>query len=529
MKLERLHESVLPSIALLSGLTLAIVAGNLAGSGKTGMVGALIGGIIAMSFFLMIRQRVWMLIPATWMLGGKISVLPLPFSVAHLGILFAFGTFLLLKAFKIIRLKPKLGLVEVWMFANLAYLVTVFLRNPVGVEALGADRVGGRPYFDIFIAFLGFWVLSRAVASTRDAFFLPLLVIAGNFFHATINVIANHFPSTIGPLSRLYSGIAAAENLDALPALPGEGTDRQGHLAGLGSSIWLFACSRWRPATLLNPLFFGRFLIFLFAAYAVLLSGFRSFLFGMMLTFMIGTYFHRGMVETVKAGMIGLVALTLLISLQGTIIDLPLSAQRALSFLPGNWDYAAKSEAKGSTEWRVEMWKAMLTGNKYIANKWLGDGFGFTRHQLQVMNANALTRSSADQQENLMIGGGVHSGPISSIRYVGIVGLIIFVALLVLVLMRAFRLIHRAAGTPYYALALFIGIPAIYHPLSFLFIFGAFEGDLPHAIITIGMQKMLENSLDAYEASRKEAPAPVEARPKIHLRRPEYAPAGRLG
>src|SRR5688572_12069688 len=197
MKLERLHESVLSFIVLLGGLCLAIFAGSIAGSGRMGTIGMLVGGIGAMAFFLIIRQRVWMLIPATWMLGGQISVLPLPFTVAHLGILFAFGTFLLLKAFKLIRLKPTLGLVEIWMLAVLVYLLTVFVRNPVGVEAFGSERVCVRPYFNILVAALGFWVLARAVATPKDAFFLPLLVIAGNGFNALINAIAFRFPSTV--------------------------------------------------------------------------------------------------------------------------------------------------------------------------------------------------------------------------------------------------------------------------------------------------------------------------------------------
>ncbi len=90
--------------------------------------------------------------------------------------------------------------------------------------------------------------------------------------------------------------------------------------------------------------------------------------------FILGSYFRRGMPEVLRAAVLGGGVLSLLILVQGNIINLPFAAQRTLSFLPGKWDYAAKSEAQGSTEWRVEMWKAMLTGNKYIENKWLAMG-----------------------------------------------------------------------------------------------------------------------------------------------------------
>ncbi len=529
MKLERLHESVLPVIAILSGLLLAIFVGSLAGTGNTGSVGLVIAVIVAVGFFLFVRQRMWMLIPATGMLDGQITVLPLPFTVAHLSILFAFGTFLLLKAFKIVRLKPKLGLADIWMFIVLAYLATVFARNPVGVEALASERVGGRPYVSIIIAFLGSWVLARSVATVRDAFWFPLLVVAGNGFHLVINEIAYRFPSTVGPLSRLYNGIAAAENPDALPALPGEGSNRKGHYGGVGSALWQLACTRWRPMTLINPLYFGRFLIFLFAVYSVFQSGFRSAVISMMLMFLMATYFRRGIGEVIQATLFLVLAVMLLVAMQGTIIDLPLPAQRALSFLPGHWDYMAKKEAEGSTQWRVEMWKQMLSGNKYIENKWLGDGFGFTRAQLQIMLANTINGSNEDQQENLMISGGVHSGPITAIRYVGYVGLALFMVFLIFVAIRAVRLIHRSEGTPFYPLALFLGLPSIVHPFTYVLIFGAYEADLPHAIMAVGLQKLLENSLDAYAAIQKkeETPTPVQpAIPKFR-RPPHFAPLPR--
>jgi len=529
MKLERLHESVLPSIALLSGLSLAIVAGFLAGNGQTGSVMMLMGAIAAVAFLLIVRQRMWMLIPATWMLSGKISVLPVPFSIAQTSILFAFGTYLLLKAFKVIRLRPKFDLVDTWMSVVLVYLLMVFIRNPVGVEALGSDRVGGRPYVDVIIAFLAFWVLRQSVASPREAFFVPLLGVVGHGFHAVLNAIAYRFPSTVGPLSRLYSGIGAAENPDALPPMPGEEASRLSYLQGLGVGMFAYACARWRPFTLLNPLKIGRFLIFAFAVFAVLQSGFRSALIGLAQWFLLSTYFRRGVPEVGRVMVLGAVGIALLVAVQGTLINLPLPMQRTLSFLPGQWDYAAKSDAKGSTEWRVEMWKTMLTGNKYIANKWFGDGFGFTRRQLEIMSANRLTGGTADQQENIMIGGGVHSGPVSSIRYVGYVGLILFLIFVTLIAIRGVRLIRRSQDTPHYTLALMIGIPSVLFPFNFIFIFGAFEGDLPNALFACGMQKLLENSLDAYEASQKKATEPVEAKQRIQPRRPRYAPVGHLG
>jgi hypothetical protein len=86
-------------------------------------------------------------------------------------------------------------------------------------------------------------------------------------------------------------------------------------------------------------------------------------------------------------------------------------------------------------------------------------------------------------------------------------------------------LILRAKGTPFFPMALALGMPAILYPFNFLFIFGGFEGDLPAVIVIIGMQKMLENSLDAYEDRAKVSAPEVIQPPKPRASR-RFTPAG---
>jgi len=152
MKIEQLHETVRPVTAIVVGLTLAVICGSLVGKGEPKWVFVLFAGIAALIALLIARERIWMVIPATWMLGGKVLILPLPFTVTQLGVFVAVGMYLVFKALKLVRFKPKVGTVEIWMMIMIVYMVTVFVRNPAGMEALGSDRVGGRPYFDIVVA-----------------------------------------------------------------------------------------------------------------------------------------------------------------------------------------------------------------------------------------------------------------------------------------------------------------------------------------------------------------------------------------
>ena len=95
--------------------------------------------------------------------------------------------------------------------------------------------------------------------------------------------------------------------------------------------------------------------------------------------------------------------------------------QRTLSFLPGHWDSRAVKDATGSTEWRLEMWRDIPKGTQYISDKIMGDGFGFSRAELSAMERQKFATGGM-QQEDFMIIGAFHNGPLSAIRFVGVVG-----------------------------------------------------------------------------------------------------------
>ena len=117
-------------------------------------------GIVATGAALLIlRERIWVLVPCFWYLTGKLG--PSPFSVRELVVLTAFGFFVVFLALRVIRAKVKTELLDWLVLLNCGYLATVFARNPVGVSALGSGMVGGRPYIDAVIGFLAFVILTR--------------------------------------------------------------------------------------------------------------------------------------------------------------------------------------------------------------------------------------------------------------------------------------------------------------------------------------------------------------------------------
>jgi hypothetical protein len=185
-----------------------------------------------------------------------------------------------------------------------------------------------------------------------------------------------------------------------------------------------------------------------------------------------------------------------------TGFSVPIPIQRALSFLPLNWDTRATQNAEDSSQWRFEMWELALKPNStIIRNKLLGDGFGFSALEWNIIRDQTFGYGQgfigAMAQEAYIIKGAFHSGPISSIRFVGYVGLALFMWLQLYFLFYVVKLVPRALNTRFMPLAIYVGIWAVYTPFEFVFIFGAFDDNLIALISYAGLARLLENSMES--------------------------------
>jgi hypothetical protein len=102
------------------------------------------------------------------------------------------------------------------------------------------------------------------------------------------------------------------------------------------------------------------------------------------------------------------------------------------------------------------------------------------------------------RQEGSLITGAYHSGPLSAIRYVGVVGLVLYLSLLIATAGYGWKIVRRSQGTDYLPLALLVGIPAIYEPFNYVFIFGSFDDDFPDTLFVCGMLKLLSKALNEH-------------------------------
>jgi len=515
MKLERLHEYILITVVILAGSVFALYAGSKVGAGDSAKVGAVIFAFAVALLLIRYKMRAWVWIPLFWPIASKVGFLPGELPVRDLVIIVLFGAFLVFKALKISKIKPVYEWVDLVLVFNILYLLSVFIRNPVGTESMGSEKVGGRGYFEVIFALLAYWVIQRVRIDDRTATRLPIIMVAGTLFTTVLQFMADHFPFSAQLIGKVLPEYAATDTQGSLNTQPDAELERQQYLAGAGSAIFQLLCARYLPTTLFNPLYIGRFLLAVMSVQFIFLSGHRIGIFYIGFVFFMALYFRKGIATVIMGLALVIPLLALLITLQSTVLPLPFAAQRALCFLPGKWDQAAVADAKNSSEWRYEMWRIALTTDKYIVNKWLGDGFGFTRRQLEEM-----VSASTESQENFMIVGDFHSGPVSAIRYVGYVGLVLFVILLASIARCAWKLIIASRDTPFYCLALFIGLPAIYHLGGFLFVMGGYQNDLPQAIFNTAMLQMTSFSLARFKESARGAGRKTMAASLSFSRRP---------
>lgn len=452
-------------------------------------------------------------------LGRRIWLLMLFFAALNVPLIRGFGTVELGQALFIgfcavifllrrLPLKLKFGELELWMLLIALCVVQVYIRNPVGLNMLGAGAVGARPYFMIGLSWLAGIILAAFVVTPAELRWSLKLAIVGSFAGILLT----------GVRVRLFGGGEVAASGIASSSEAGD-SSRIASLGYLGLHVSRLVVSYISPLrACFHPLWAP---LVLFSLAAAAGSGYRNLVASVGLTYILGIAYRGGFVSVLVAsvsGVLGLIALALL----NLAIPLPGNIQRALSPLPGTWEERHVQAAEESTEWRVEMWKEALFTPNWINNKILGDGLGFSRREYEMMLSleegtggfASLNSGLSAQQETMMITGGYHSGPVQTVRTVGYVGLLIFLMAMIRLAVHAHRQIVRCRGTEWYPLALFFCLPAIASPIFFVFVFGEFGPAAASLFGSYGLVRLMEGNLPL--------PAYVKLRRGQYLLRPRH-------
>lgn len=476
----------------------ALLFGSFVGEGNYMPIAFVVGGAAGLGLLLGIGRNYWLLVPILVTATGSSRLLPVPLSVAEVGVISAFALYIAHLSLKKATLGYKAGLLDVFMFINLGYLAVVFFRNPTGLAFFGSESVGGRHYITIAIAFMSYLVLVHSRTTPRLIFWLPLLIVLPNFFLSILNVITQVYPQLGALIYPFYSGVDYSGLVDVTRDVRSD-EERFFALGTLGIMIVQTLCAYFSPALALTPGNFWIGILLGLALLGILFSGFRSGIASAGAYIYLSMFFRKQWGGIFAITTVGVLAMALIGVGNSVGVHLPLTWQRALSFIPLGWEDRAVELAKGSTDWRVDMWRDALTTDRIIKDKTFGDGFGFRADELKIMVTGIMYGDSGaiDPKEAFMVRGSFHSGPVSSIRFVGYVGLALLFAFQIVFFREAIRLIKECQGTRFFPLAMFIGLWVVYKVFEFYVIFGAYNNYIVDSLFYMGLLHLLRNSMRA--------------------------------
>lgn len=456
-------------------------------------------GLVTEQFGTIVIMVVAAILIAGFALGNKIWLLFIFFTsmsvmlyrfagTTEIGQALFLGFSLLMFLMRKLPFKVQIGELEVWMLLIIACILQAYIRFPVGLNVFGAGNVGGRPYFVLALCITSGWLLSTLQVPSKEIKWAMRLSIIGSLVGVPLQV------ARYGSLSVMSEGAARISSFIPI---------------SITLAQWI--SSRISPLkALLRPSW--AFLIILSMALAAG-SGYRNTVAAAGLIYLIALFYHGGIPSIIIASMLSIFVLTF-IAIINLNYPLPRNIQRALSPFPGTWDERYVEDAVNSTDFRTEMWKEALITDRWIHNKILGDGIGITAQQLQSNIAIAEARIGrvasglTAQQENMLITGSYHSGPVHSIRMVGYLGFFILVGAMIRLAVHAHRQIMRCRGTEWYPVALFFGVPMISHPVFFVFVFGEYHTGVAQWMMGMAMIRLMERNLPipAYVDPRLQVP-----------------------
>jgi hypothetical protein len=476
---------------LLFTVVISVVVGYWVGHGQLTML-MLLGGIAVLAFVTTVpQQRAWVLIPLTWSLTGSMPILGLPFSPRHLGIMLATCAYIGYRVLTRAGVRQRFTVLDAMVWLNLGWFFVTYIIHPAGFSSLGTASVGGRAYIEAALTAVVYWLIVRMPESVKTISRIPYLMLVSAMFVTAITVVGYILPGAVPYLYRFYTAFDWGEYF---------GSTRLKGLVEFGAGIIPVLCAYYRPRSLFNPLKI-RFYLLLLGLACILASGFRNRLLEAMAMVVIAALFHRGWRELFLAGIWGSLVLAVLIVGHGRLYDLPQGMQRTLSFLPGQWDPTVLADVEESSSWRFELWQRIIS-EKAINNWWVGDGMGISLEDLSTMHAGG----GENFTQNTLITGYYHNGPLTAIRYAGVIGLVLFYCLMITAAVSSFHCVQQCRGTPLFPVSIYLASLLIWFPFYFTFIFGSFNGDISEVIFLTGLLRLVTRTVEQTRVAAKLQP-----------------------
>jgi len=389
---------------------------------------------------------------------------------------------------------------------SLIFLIGVVLvtgkLTGLGVHAFGSDLSGGRRYATLLGSLLGYFALSsRPIPPERANLYVGLFFLPGLF--AIIGDLWSVLPE---PLHYIYLFFPNYGSMISVGSF--EQDLRFGGGSAAAAIVFIYMQARYGVRGIFLSGKPWRWLILIVAFGYGMLGGFRSSIMVIALV-LFAQFFVEGLHRTkllfifVITGVLGGVALVPLAP------HLPHTAQRALAFLPLNIDPAVRRSAEDSSDWRFDMWKALLP--QVPQHLLLGKGYAVNRRDIDWLSGNdtAINTGSFEENQLYALNGNYHSGPLTVILIFGIwgvIGLLWFWSAGIWVLYNNYLHGNPALRTVNTLLLVLFAVRILFY----LLIFGDFGSDMLNFCGWLGLSVSLNGGVC------RPAPVPVRAADKLH-------------
>jgi len=373
------------------------------------------------------------------------------------------------------------------LFITVVVVLTGRIRGGLGMRLLGSSSYGGKYYFYVLIAIMGYYALTSqrisVVNGARAAkwYFLSgitwgvgnLIYVLGPVFYVLYYFIAPDFAY----------GQASADFNEGI-------VKRFGGLGPTGSALICFVFARWGLRGVFDLSKPWRLLLLMAALTAGLFSGFRSQIafFGV---YLIVQFITEGLWKTAFLPVLCAVGFLGLIPLLMFTNRMPAAVQRSLAAFPVDIDPNVRAEAESSTAWRWEMWGVVWRE----VPKYLLLGKGYAIDPVDLYLTSEATRSGLLRgYEEAVYAGDYHNGPLSILMPFGIFGMIGFLWLLgagIKALYRNYRYGDVRLRQANMALFSFF----VTQSLCFFVVFGAFSTELSVFLGVLGVSVSLNGGI----------------------------------
>lgn len=386
-------------------------------------------------------------------------------------------------------------------------VITAEATGGAGARALGSAQFGGRRYFYVWGAIVAYFAISSfPIPAEKRKLYVSL------FFISAVTSVVSNLAYALGP-NFYFLYLLFPPEWAIFQALS-EDTRIMMRINGLfpaALGVVCFMLARYGLRGIFELRHFWRITLTLSALFLGLYSGFRSVLVMVFLIFIV-QFWLEGLHKT-RWMFVAVSVAVLLAGLAVPFADrLPISMQRCLTLFPLDLDPRAVDDARGSTQWRLEMWRVLVPDiPKYL---WLGKGFAIDPKDLYFANEGQRF-GGASPVEGAIVAGDYHNGPLTLIIPFGIWGALAFIWFIIASL-RVLWTNHKNSEPDMRTVNTFLLCFFISKLLFFLVFFGAFYIELvlfaSTAALSISINRGVRKA-PIKEVSRQPASAQPETIP----------------